>query len=128
MEHITLYQSIEKFEKDAEYLKDVIFERILMEKENPNINVISDNPKCFIVSVRDVISHDNMSPEYHSFSAQYEIIVDHLKNKHLTQVKKDLLKIINEGKLQVTPGFMIRFHPDVIDNINNILFEKHAIK
>jgi len=103
--------------KTAETIRQKIKKTVLSLPENPKIKVLSTKPKAFVVQSKAL--GDNWTAEYHSFSYQYEKIVEAITAAYIENIPKLFEKIREEGYVVVN-NKRINLHPRVIENIKNI--------
>lgn len=123
-------QQIPKKLEEIQRIREAISKAILELPDNPRIQRISDNPRCFVMSSKDVFSpnqygytdmriKNNMSVFFHDFKAQYELIAEVLKKSHCENIISTLQYIIKNGTLKGRN--YRRFHPDVIKHLGTLL-------
>ena len=111
-------------------LRESITQAILSIPDNPNIQRISEHPRCFIMSSKEAFGNHNLSTDmrvtnnlgvfFHDFKAQYELITEVVKNSHLENVIATLWTIVETGKYR-KEGYYYTFHPTVITHLKTLL-------
>lgn len=99
-------------------IKQAIKKAILDLPANPNINRISDNPKCFTISSKTLFSSGNWSVFHHDFQAQYKKIVEMIENSRAENVITNLQNVILNGYIL---NDRAKLHPSVIANLKTIM-------
>lgn len=77
---------------------------------NPDINVISNAPRVFTISSRNV--SDVLDPMYYDYDAQFDYLLDKLNKQSVDSFCNTITKLVDTGKLDGR-----RFHPVVIEKI-----------
>ena len=99
---------------------------ILSLPDNPRINRISNSPRCFTMSSKDL--GGNWSVEHHDFKKQYQMIVEQLENSELSNTFNKLQNIItgekivvsNSGSFGLRTSNTFQLHPDVVANLRKM--------
>lgn len=103
-------------------VRDSLKELIITLPDNPNIKRLDTNQNIFTISAKDM--GNVWCPNYHDFRFQYNLIA--MKLDSLLDTPKDALRILNSalntGRIKrAGDNYEYRLHPDVIDNVRNIL-------
>jgi hypothetical protein len=87
--------------------------------DNCNIDRVSQN--AFTVSSSELGKHDNWSPEFHDFKAQYQVVLSRLQSvKSIAEFQRFLKGAVMEK--QITKGKVrYRLHPDVLVQLQALL-------
>ena len=118
----TFQEKLKKNEdEEAKLKKDIIFV-LLHLPENPNIEVLSNNPKCFIIKSSDL--KDNLSVDFHSFSSQ-EMLVHNIRESKI-RTSTIIENVIREGKINYR-GVTYLFHSELIQLIKEMYYGKDKI-
>lgn len=96
--------------------------------ENPHIKVISQRPRCFIMSSAHLSSRD-WTPAYYNFDKQYRAICREIRKMPFEKVIPFLKETLKEGVLKKLELYFdgtsgkrrVNIHPLVVENIQNIL-------
>lgn len=101
-------------------------------KQNPDITILNDSPRCFTISVNKLSSTKILTPEYYDFELQGKLINAMIKNSTRTQILPKLHKIIktgflpninieSDGKILKSWEERIKINPTVIDCIKRVI-------
>lgn len=97
--------------------------------QNKNITPLGN--KCFSVSFSEILNNNGiLSPDYYDFEVQKAFLVEVLESdKRSFEKKIEILKEIAEkGKILSQGQHTIRFHPDVLAKIKEILKDLEEIE
>ncbi len=126
----TLLNQISEKSVELKKLQEAIAKAINELPDNPNIQRISEHPRCFVMSSKDVFAGNkygftdmrirhNWSVFYHDFKAQYKKIAEVIERARPESVLVQLNSIINTGHLQGKD--YVEFHPKVIQYLANLM-------
>ena len=104
--------------KKAEIVRQKIKNTVLSLPENPKIKVLSTKPKAFVIQSKDL--GNNWSAEHHSFSYQYEKIVEAIHTAHIDYLPLLFEKIKETGYVLVN-NEKVKIHPKVIENLKGVI-------
>jgi len=119
-------EAIAELNSKGEELREALKQAIAALPENPKAKKISSNPRCFVVSSKDIFaSKDNptmrMDVFFHDFSKQYQTIIA-IINRTKTKKLLDILgNIVIEGTVRIPTGETLRFHPAVIEHVAGLM-------
>ena len=109
-----LDKEIRKIQTTVDEVKSGLVEKILALPDNPRINRCSDNPSSFTISSPDF--GKCWSVEHHDFKTQHERLAQIVSKTEFWNIVPKLKEIIRTGRHQ-----QIHFHPDVIEQLKEIL-------
>jgi hypothetical protein len=109
---------IGKIENLIAALKREITDPLLSGADNPKIQRLSGQPNCFIMSSASL--GNNWSPFYHDFHEQYRTLAEIIGKTRL-EFLASVLGNICEKNTYWDGNRNIKFHPDVIDHLKNVL-------
>ena len=115
---------------EIERIKKALKAAILSLPDNPRLQRISNHPRCFTMSSKDVFApnkygftdmriKNNLSVFFHDFKAQYEKLAEVVEKARPENVLPSLQAIIANGRTEGRD--YNNFHPDVIANLKAIL-------
>lgn len=113
-----MLKKLGKIEKLIDGLKQEIAEPLLSGSDNPKIRRLPGKPNCFVISSASL--GNNWSPFYHDFHEQYRMLVEIIGKTRLECLASVLGDICTKNTYW--DGHRnVRFHPDVIAHLNNVL-------
>lgn len=87
--------------------------------DNENIQRVSRN--AFIIKSSELGKHDNWTPTFHDFKAQYKLVLDRLdKTKSMSEFQNFLSKAIENKSIKVGKH-VEKLHPEVIAELQKLL-------
>jgi hypothetical protein len=118
-----LISKIDGISEQVEYIKRYITTRIESLPDNPNIERVKDAPNCFVMSISQVIKHDNMSAQFHDFKHQYKNIIKYLEVQPLEKIIERLTTMIQDGyfiPVGCTSQGRVTLHPKVREDLSQL--------
>jgi len=85
---------------------------------NPNVEELGH--KCISINSSELFKHDIWSPGYYIFSDQYDTIAELIETLPVDEVLKRLDQIIKKKQVYIKQN-LIKFHPQVIENLKTII-------
>lgn len=87
--------------------------------DNENIKRVSRN--AFVINSSELGKHDNWTPSFHDFKAQYRLVLDRLdKTKSMSAFQSFLDKAIENKSIKVGKH-VEKLHPEVIAGLQKLL-------
>lgn len=121
---MSLSTILREYKAVSEKIKTELVSTVDAIPQNKNITPLGN--RCFSVSFSEIVKNNGiMSPDYYDFEVQKEFLIDLLSSEKRSFEKKiEILKEIAEkGKILSQGQHTIRFHPDVLAKIKEILNE-----
>jgi hypothetical protein len=111
---------IKKLQREIENVRARLSKEISSLPDNPRIKRASGIPNCFFVNFSDI--GESWSVEYHDFKKTYKMIVDEIDAKTALNAISFLELLCKKRSFRVSgANYTHRIHPDVADNIKQIL-------
>jgi hypothetical protein len=101
-------------------------------KQNPDIRVLSDNPRCFVIRSSALSADTCLSPTYYDFEKQRDILIAAIDQLPIESVSGYIRYVIKNESLPRSPrivsgdrvlyegGYQLRIHPSVIAKLREI--------
>ena len=89
-------------------------------KENPHIQTIKENPKCFVINKKN-LGLDNWTPFYHCFELQYDYLLELVKTTDISNIINVFDKIVLTGRHRKYNYHTVKFNPKVIEVLRKII-------
>lgn len=126
---MSLSTIVKEYKALSEKIKTELVNAIEEIPQNKNITPLGN--RCFSVSFSEILNNNGiMSPDYYDFEIQKAFLVEILEShKRSFENKIEILKEIAEkGKILSAGAHTIRFHPDVLAKIKEILKDLEEIE
>lgn len=126
---MSLSTILKEYKALSEKIKTELVNAVEAIPQNKNITPLGNG--CFSVSFSEILNNNGvMSPDYYDFDVQKKFLVEVLESdKRSFEKKIEILKEIAEkGKILSQGQHTIRFHPDVLAKIKEILKDLEVIE
>lgn len=87
-------------------------------EQNPNIKIISESPKCFVMRTGGLSSDLVLDPLYYDFESQFDEFEAKLEKQSLETFERTVKETIRTGKLDGR-----RIHPEVLQKMQQLIGE-----
>lgn len=113
-----LLKTLDSFHEVLQQLKQETAEAINeIRIDNPDAKPLGAG--CFIVKTSSLSSDLVLSPLYHDFNAQFDILIDKLNKQSLDAFVRAIQELCKTGKVDGR-----RFHPTVIQKVSVLVKEE----
>ncbi len=119
---MSLSKMVEEYKILSEKIKTELIAEIEAIPQNQNITPLGN--KCFSVSFSEIMNNNGiLSPDYYDFEQQKKFLIEMLESDKRSFEKKieTLKEIAEKGKILSQGQHTIRFHPDVLIKIKEII-------
>ena len=126
---MSLSTIVKEYKALSEKIKTELVNAIEEIPQNKNITPLGN--RCFSVSFSEILNNNGIiSPDYYDFEVQKEFLIEILESdKRGFEKKIEILKEIAEkGKILSRGQHTIRFHPEVLTKIKEILKDLEEIE
>lgn len=98
-----------------------IAENLSAIQQNPDINLISNSPRIYIISLSQLDARWGVEPSYYDFERQRDMLIAGIKNKQTLQEGITFLKRTVEERKVSYQGNVCFLHPVIIARVQEIL-------